>query len=381
MALTTQQQIKEQIAKAKHILVAFRVDWHGDAVGSAMAIYHLLKNMGKDVTIASAGFDAKKEEMYKFLPDINTVKSELTSLKKFVVEFSLDGIEIEELSYDVADGKLQVFVTPKKGSLSEKQMTTKASEYRFDLIIVVCVPDLARLGSLFESNSDFFYKTPIINIDHSAHNEQFGQINLVDLPSTSAAEVVFNLIETLGTQYMNETIATCLLTGVIANTRSFSTPNVKPQTLDFASRLIAHGAKREEIIRHLYWKKSLATLKLWGNVLTNIQMENDLKLVWAAITKQQFIQTGSSPDDLEDVIHDLLSTSPEAQMILLAIEGVAGTDILLHSNQPLNALDVTKRFLPTGSRRTARFTLPEKDLRTAIDMVVEEIRSKINQAS
>ena len=91
---------------------------------------------------------------------------------------------------------------------------------KYDLIITVDSPDLESLGKLFEENTDFFYNTPIINIDHSSDNENYGQINHVDLTASSTAELIFNMFEEYDMKMINEDIATCLLTGIFTATDS-----------------------------------------------------------------------------------------------------------------------------------------------------------------
>ncbi len=55
--LIQEQQIFEQIKKAKHILITFNKIWNGDAVASALAIYLFLKKLDKDVDITAEKFD------------------------------------------------------------------------------------------------------------------------------------------------------------------------------------------------------------------------------------------------------------------------------------------------------------------------------------
>ena len=80
-------------------------------------------------------------------------------------------------------------------------------------------------------------------------------------------KILFNLITDYSRDLVDEDIATCLLAGLIAKTKSFKTQNITPQSLAISSQLLAMGAKREEIVNKLYRSRSLNVLKLWGRVL------------------------------------------------------------------------------------------------------------------
>ena len=50
-------------------------------------------------------------------------------------------------------------------------------------------------GETYHNNTGFFNKTPIINIDHKSENEQFGNINLIDITASTTAEIIFSLFK------------------------------------------------------------------------------------------------------------------------------------------------------------------------------------------
>jgi hypothetical protein len=77
------------------------------------------------------------------------------------------------------------------------------------------------------------------------------------------------------------------------------------------------GAKREEIIDHLFQSKSIASLKLWGRALARLQSERDGRLVWSLLSEQDFIKSGSTEMDLAGVIDELIANIPSAEIIAL----------------------------------------------------------------
>ena len=99
---------------------------------------------------------------------------------------------------------------------------------------------------------DFFYQTPIINIDHQTHNENYGQINLIELKALAVVEIIFSLINKWDKNLIDEDTATCLLTGLYDKTWGFKSSQTTPQTLNTADQLINLGARQNKIVYNLY---------------------------------------------------------------------------------------------------------------------------------
>ena len=176
---------------------------------------------------------------------------------------------------------------------------------------------LAKKTAFLFDNADFFYHTPIINIDHNPANDYFGQINLVDITATSISEIIFELIKEMGGEILNEQIATNLLAGIISKTKSFRTTSVTPKSLAIASHLVASGARREEIIKNLFQTKNIATLKLWGRVLARLKEGESHRLVWSLVSRHDFGSSGAGEEDLIGVIDELIINTPLAEIVAL----------------------------------------------------------------
>lgn len=160
--------------------------------------------------------------------------------------------------------KLNFIISPEKGWFSPEDISTSSSGFKHDLIFTIDTPDLESLGAIYDNNVEFFYKTTIINIDHQAGNEEYGQINYLDLNVVSSSEIIFNLLKQDENNPIDEDIATCLMAGIISKTKNYKSANLTPRTLLTSSKLIGLGARREEIINQLYRSRPLSVLKSWG---------------------------------------------------------------------------------------------------------------------
>lgn len=319
MALNLNQQIFETVQKSSHPLIAFRKNWSGDAVATSLALRAVLKKLGKPmVDVASDGFAAPKN--FNFLPEIGAIKPDINNLRKLIISLDVAGNQIGGLHYEMNGDKLNIFVAPEGKNLDAKNISTAFSDYKYDLALVLDTPDLESLGGIYHKNSEFFYRTPVVNIDHSPANENFGQINLVEMNSTSTAETLFNFLESLDPRLIDEEVATLLLAGMISKTRSFKSPNVTPRTLGIASQLVARGARREEIVKNLYQTKTIGTLKLWGRTLMRLKSDPSAKIVWSLLTRDDFITSGAEAEDLPEVIDELIANSPDADIVVLFYE-------------------------------------------------------------
>lgn len=309
----------ETIEKSARPLIAFRKNWSGDAIASSLALRNILKKMNKTaVDIVCDDFLVPKN--FTFLPEIGTIKPALSSLRNLVVSVDVSGNRIGGLHYEMKNGKLNIFVTPEHRNIDAKEVSASLSDHKYDLIVVVDSPDLESLGNLYHQNTEFFFNTPLLNIDHSPANEQFGQINLVEMNATSTAEIIFNFLENMNADLIDEEVATCLLAGMISKTRSFKSLSVTPRTLGIASQLIARGARREEIIKNLYQTKTIGTLKLWGRALMRLKGDSESKIVWSLLTRDDFITSGAEEEELPEVIDELIANSPEAEIVVLLYE-------------------------------------------------------------
>lgn len=376
MALVIHQQILKQIEKARHILIVFKKN-DGDALASSLGLFLILKKMEKRVDLVSSEFNLPFE--YVFLPQSHKIKSTLSNLRKFIISLDTSKTKVEELSYEMKNNKLEIYLTPKEGFFENNDVDFSSSSFYYDLIITIGASDLESLGKVYEINSDFFYATPIINIDSHETNEHFGQINLVDLTATSSTEIIFRLIEAWDLSLLDEDIATCLLTGMTVATQSFKTPSITPLSLNIASRLIALGARREEIVTNLYRTKELSTLKLWGRVLARLKQDPLNKIVWSLIPRADFEKTGTGKENLRGVIDELIMSCPEVGIIVLFCESNSKeVEVLLKTTKPsLNLKMITKIFNPQGNQNQVSFTLSGKTLLEAEREVIEEIKKKI----
>jgi len=375
MALTEIEQFKNIIADSKHILIALPTQAEIDWTASALALQMFLLANHKQADIVSANFILLKNLV--FLPGAEKIKPELEHLQKFIIKVDVSKTKIDTLSYDIKDGSLSIYLTPRSGTVTASDLRTAQSTYRYDLIITLGAQDLAGLGEVFANNTDLFYRVPLVNLDTHPGNERFGKINFIDLSSAGVSETLFKLLNQINEFQITADIATALLTGITATTRSFKSSHVSPLTLKNASTLVALGADREKIITNLYRTKTLSTLKLWGGALTRLKLYPDIKLACTTITRDDFARAGAKVEDLVGMAEELIGNAPEAEMTALIYEDPRDGIIqaVFHANEKHDAKQLTASMHSEGNKKQAHFSLPGLNLVEAEEKIQEHLRT------
>ena len=380
MALGKIEQFNKAIEDKKNILITFKKHFDGDAIGSALALKLFLEQLGKRVDIVCAGFALPSQ--YIFLKHSQKIKPSFDGLNNFVINIDIAKTGISELSYDTKGDNLRIFITPKNVYINKEDIKTSQSDFKYDLIITIDTPDLNSLGEIYADHENFFYSKPIINIDHQANNEHYGQINIIDLPASTNAEIIFDLLQKSQEELVNRHVAQSLLTGIVAGTNSFKKNKVRPQTLQVASKLVDLGADRAFIIKNLYQTKSIATFKIWGSVLSHLKEDKETNFVWSTITRDDFTRSGANKEDLNNIIDELITTSPSAQFVLLLHEDQKDTNKISGTLRIIpqhHATEIMKKYNAEGDENETKFNIIGKSLGEVEEEIVKHIKSEIKK--
>lgn len=374
MELSPKQQIIDLVKKAKKILLFSHINPDGDAIGSILAFHLALQKLGKEVTSV---LPSEMPKVFAFLPGSENLTTSFSGIKDFVITLDSSQADVDKLGYKYLKDqqKLNIVITPKSGNFSPENVSFSYGAAKYDLIFVLDSPDLERLSTLYDNNSDLFYETPIVNIDHHTGNDYFGKVNWVDLTATSTAEILVALLEALGQgkSLLDEQIATCLLAGIITDTGSFQNTNTTPKSLTVAAQLVAAGAHQQEIVKRIYKTKSLSTLKLWGIILSRLSSEPE-RFVWSIVEEDDFSTIGASEEETAGVVDELLKNAPGIDFALLISEKQGSVRGNLRAAKPnVDVAKIAAIFEGGGHTQASGFQIPN----TKLAQVQEEIIAKI----
>ena len=361
--LDLEKQVIHQIEKSENILLVFPVDSDSDhnrkgSLAASLALYLFLSDSGKKVCLASSSNNAGDSEL-SFLPGFAKIRNSLENGRDLIVSVNIQGIKLHKIRYTLENDRVDFIVSPESGSLNPQKVSARTGKLKYDLVICVGARNLESLGEIYSNNIEFFYEAPIINIDCQASNEDFGQINDVDLSAVSAAEIVFSIIKNSGLAEINPDIATCLLAGIMQQTNNFKNAKLTPRTLLTTSELIDCGARREEIINSLYRRHDTASLKIWAEVLNSLQTDTERGLAWAEIGTMAGYAESVPESQISHLIEELIATVPSIKLVAIFRELTeSGTSAWLYSLKNIDALHALDKYRPQGNKQLATIFLP-----------------------
>lgn len=374
MALPELKQAEIIIRRAHRLLLLVPEQPNLDAIASMIATYVVLQDTHED------GLDevspSHVPRALQFLAGSSQVRTEPQPHTEVTLDLA-GPTEVLAMRTTPLQGGLRVHITlPAHTSLTKNNTETSIRSLPYDAAIIFGASDLEAIGPLYTSHTDFFFNTPIINIDRRAANEHFGTINLVDITAGSIAEVTLELIRTLR-PHIDEPAATALYAGIIAGTDSFQSPATTPRSFHVAAQLIESGAQRDAVIQHLVKTKPLPLLKLSGRLYARLRVDEHIKLFWTVTRAADFADSDASPSLLPTALSELanniagfnaafvLHEQPDEpyEVLLLLGKGLAQ-----------QRREIAQRLQAQRTDSILRFTIEAPSLDAAEDRLVEQMR-------
>lgn len=245
--LTPKQHASQALAAAESVLVATGQNPTTDQITAVLAAALVLRKQGKKVT---AMISDPIPGNLRFLP-LEQLDKNFSGLRDFILKVDLSKAEVDKLKYTIEEGKLNVHVTPFRGSFAPSDVTYGYGNFHYDIIVTMGVPTRNKLDKIFQQSPNLL-DIPIVNIDFHRSNENYGAINLIEPTAGSLSEVLLALAESMQQGLLDEQIATVMLTGIIANTDRFTAIHTTAKSLTVAAQLMAAGAKQPQIVQALY---------------------------------------------------------------------------------------------------------------------------------
>jgi phosphoesterase RecJ-like protein len=290
------------ISGAAQVALACHVVPDGDALGSMLALHHVLRAGGRDSVAAFAGLQVTGPH-YRELP----------------------GLELLSDPHHYP-AEPEVMVTLDCGSMG-------------------------RLGDLAVNAKA---AKELVVIDHHVSNTRYGSIHLVDPNAAASAVVVARLIDALGLP-LNRDAAVCLYAGLVCDTGRFQYESTTTEAFDLARRLLEFDGPVARLNRVLFEEHRLAYLRLVGAVLSRAEMVPDKSFIWAAVDEADLAEYDVTVEETEGLI-DFLRQAKEAEVscVLKAVEG--HVRVSLRSLGHVDVSAVATLFGGGGHRFAAGFT-------------------------
>lgn len=124
-------------------------------------------------------------------------------------------------------------------------------------------------------------------IDHHASHVEFAKAGYVDADAAAACQILCHLFEYLPIE-LNDTLATCLYTGMATDTGCFQYDNAKAETHEAVAYLMRHcpQVNYAQINRRMFAVKSMGRLKLDQMLIDRMESYLDGKCILICITQE-----------------------------------------------------------------------------------------------
>src|SRR5437762_4127366 len=220
----------------------------------------------------------------------------------------------------------------------------------FDAAIIMECGDLSRTG--VRGLERFF----LINIDHHPGNTAYGQINWFDAAAAACGEMVFDLVLALGVPLSPE-IATHVYLAILTDTGSFHYSNITPRTFEIARQCIVAGVDPVLIARNVYDSNNMGRLKLFGAVLSAMQIDASGRIAIVYLDHEMARAAGGTYEDTEGLIN-LPLTVKEVQAVVF-FKQAEGDEyrVSLRSKGDIDIGAVAKEFGGGGHKNAAGCTV------------------------
>jgi len=231
-------EIQRLIGPSNNILICLPKGVNFDQVASGLSLYLVLTKNGKSVNIVAP------EPMtvgLSHLVGLDKISDKLEG-RNLILKINAPIAEIETVSTTDDGQNLSVVIIPKKDTpaINKEQISFSGAQAQGDLIITIGVKKLEDLGKLVTENQDLFNQKPIINLDNSDQNANFGRLNIVDPLASTLSEMTVAVINGL-TMPLDEDVANNLLQGLKAGTNNFQDQKVRAETFEAASICLKVG--------------------------------------------------------------------------------------------------------------------------------------------
>lgn len=237
--------IMDTIRESSSILLLTHENPDGDAVGSVMALYHVLSDMDKDVDF--------------IIIDIPPVFSFLKSIDKVIPE----------------------------------------SNKEYDLAIVLDCSSKERIGC---NNNEFDRCKKSIVIDHHVSNTNYGTINHVEHNISSCCQVLYYLLKDWNIKITKD-IAEALIVGVLTDTNGFGNIDIDKNTFLMTAELMDTGVNFNKLYYNVLSKKNMAQYLLTKITMDRLEFFENGKIAFSYITKDDIIKTGAKTGEHEGLVN------------------------------------------------------------------------------
>jgi len=293
--VSVRARIADEIHRRQRFVLSSHVRPDGDAIGSQLAMAFALWQLGKDVRLVN--HDAPPTPMLVF-----------------------PGVPKIEVASHIEDPG--------------------------DAVIVMECGELSRTGV------EGFERGFVINIDHHLGNTSYGTLNWFDSSAAACGEMVFDLVRELGVQLTPE-IATHVYIAILTDTGSFHYSNISPRTFDICRQCVEAGIDPPAIAGAIYDSNSLGRLKLFGAVLSKMELDTSGHVATVYVDQKLARDCGGTYEDTEGIVNLPLTVKDIEAVAFFKEAGPDDWRVSMRSKGNVDVNAIAKQFGGGGHKNAS----------------------------
>ncbi|HEV7990529.1 MAG TPA: bifunctional oligoribonuclease/PAP phosphatase NrnA [Gemmatimonadaceae bacterium] len=240
-----------------------------------------------------------------------------------------------------------------------------------DLLIVLDISDVKRLGNLTESVRAL--TVPKLVIDHHLPSDDpAGTRTVSDTTACATAELVYDLAIVMGWE-IGPAVARSLYTGMLTDTGGFRFSNTSPRCLSVAGQLLAYGVDPEDMYTRIYASAPAGRVRLMAEVLGTLQVDEPHGLSWLTMSADALEKHNVKAEDLDGIVEHARSIAGTKMALFFRDLGHGKVKVSFRSVGGTDVNAFARRFGGGGHAKASGALLPGT-LDQVRDLVVEAAR-------
>ncbi|MDP3727635.1 MAG: hypothetical protein Q8R35_03280 [bacterium] len=312
-ARATPEEAAKRINGSTTIAVVLPELWRLETIGSAAALVSGLRAIGKAVSVFAPPPGRQSPVAW------DALAADGEPLREFIISFDLARSPIKELKYERVSNRLDIILSP-SGRIRREDVEFRWGELRYDLVVTLGASSLEAAAGSIRRAPELLQEKPILNIDADPANQGYGDLNVIPGGAAAAAtlpEIIDRILSTLGVPPDDPERATALFAALAAATGEFRPEQTGAGAFRLAGELKTRGADPVALRRLVAPPSNLAEMQLAGRAIARSRVESELGLLWAVVTAEDFLKTGTTPQAMDGVFERLRRTLPGTDRIAL----------------------------------------------------------------
>jgi len=216
-------------------------------------------------------------------------------------------------------------------------------------------------------------------LDHHLKDAPKGfDSEFTDAKASASAELVYDLVRPRTAGDFQPIMAQALYAGLVSDTGNFRHSNSTPKLHRAAADLIAQGVHPSRTFNALYQTATPAKIRLFGRAMGALQLREEGRFAYVAVTLQDLEAAGATHEDLEDLVEEPRKLSGVEVAALFSETADGRAKVSLRSRERVDVNAVCRLF-GGGGHRLASGAKVQEALPTFIARVEEALRKQMEQ--